>query len=231
MNINKIIAIIPARGGSKGIPKKNIVDLNWKPLLAHTIEAAIWSGCFDKICVTTDSSEIKSLAKKYDIDVIERPNNLAEDNSKTIDAVLHVLDQYKEKNLLYDIVVLLQPTSPFRTDSHIKNAVDTYRERDSYRSLVSFCEMKDHPYKCFFLLENNTIKSIFWDEYLSMPRQLLPKTIRQNGAIYINKTEDLIRFKNFFTEPIFPFMMEEISSIDIDTKIDLQFAEFCINKK
>lgn len=225
----KNIAIIPARWGSKGILKKNLSILNGKPLLAYSIEAAIQSGCFDVICVISDSEEIINFALNYGIETIREPEYLAKDDTKMIDVITHVLDFYEQKNQVVEIVTLLQPTSPLRTDKHIKNAVETYFENKKYRSLVSFYEAKDHPYKSFLLLDNNDVKPTFWDEYTSIPRQLLPKVIQQNGAIYINRAEDLLRHKSFFTKPVYPFMMDEISSVDIDTGTDLPLAEFYIS--
>jgi len=224
----KKLAIIPARWGSKWILKKNIVDLAWKPLIIYSIEAAINSKCFDKICVATDSQEIIDVVSNYDIEIVNLPNDLTTDESKMIDVILFILNYYKSNNEKFDISILLQPTSPLRTSSDIENAFKNYFEWDKYTSLVSFCDTNEHPYKSF-LYEDNEIKPTFWEEYISMPRQLLPKTIRQNWAIYINNVNDLIKNRSFFTWPVYPFIMDELSSIDIDNKMDLLFAEFCLN--
>lgn len=228
MNNNKKLAIIPARWWSKWIPKKNIVELSWKPLITYTMEAAIKSNSFDKICVATDSLDIINTISNYNIEIIKLPNNLTTDDSKMIDVVLFVLDYYKENNEKFDITILLQPTSPLRTYIDIQNALKIYLNSNKYNSLVSFCENNEHPYKSF-LYKNNEITPTFWEKYVSMPRQLLPETIRQNWAIYINRVKDIRENKSFFTWPVFPFIMNELSSIDIDKKIDLQFAEFCIS--
>ncbi len=227
INIKKI-AIIPARWGSKWIPKKNIVELSWKPLVNYSIEAAIKSKCFDKICVATDSSDIIKVASTYDVEIIRLPSDLTTDESKMIDVVLFVLNYYEDNNEKFNITILLQPTSPLRTYIDIQNALKEYLNLNKYNSLVSFCETNEHPYKSF-LYNDNEIKPVFWEEYISLPRQLLPKTIQQNWAIYINKVEDLRKNKSFFTQPVYPFIMDELSSIDIDKKLDLLFAEFCIN--
>ncbi|MDD2487723.1 MAG: acylneuraminate cytidylyltransferase family protein [Candidatus Gracilibacteria bacterium] len=222
------IAIIPARGGSKGIPQKNIVNLNGKPLIVYTIEAAIESRCFDKICVATDSLEIINIASEYDIDIVKLPGNLTKDDSKMIDAVLFVIEYYSKNKENFDTTVLLQPTSPLRNSLDIKRAVNIYNDEKIYDTLVSFGETETHPFKCFFLGENYDVKPIFGEENLSTPRQLLPKTLKQNGAIYINKIDDLLKNKSFFSGHIYPFIMSNISSIDIDSEINLRFAEFCI---
>lgn len=224
----KKLAIIPARWGSKWITKKNIVNLAWKPLIVYSIEAAINSKCFDKICLATDSLEIIDVVSEFNIEVIKLPSNLTTDDSKMIDVILYILDYYKEKNQNFELSMLLQPTSPLRTYIDIQKSFKEYLSTGAYNSLVSFCETNEHPYKSF-LYENNEIKPSFWEEYVSLPRQLLPKTIQQNWAIYINRVEDLIRNKIFFTKPVLPFIMNDISSIDIDKEIDLLFAEFCIN--
>lgn len=224
----KKLAIIPARWGSKWISKKNIIDLAWKPLIVYSIEAAINSKCFDKICVATDSSEIIDVVSDFNIEIIKLPSSLTTDDSKMIDVVLYILDYYKANNQIFDFTMLLQPTSPLRTYLDIQKSFEEYLSSGYYNSLVSFCETNEHPYKSF-LIEENEIKPSFWEEYVSLPRQLLPKAIQQNGAIYINRVEDLIRNKIFFTKPVLPFIMNDISSIDIDKEIDLLFAEFCIN--
>lgn len=223
------IAIITARGGSKGIPKKNLCDLGGKPLVLHTIEAAQESGCFDIICVTTDDQEIAHVAQNSGAEVVMRPAHLAQDGSRSIDAVLHVLNHFEEQGIQFEDAVLLQPTSPFRSKVHIQNALTAYKDQNECRSLASFSEVPDHPYKCFYLNEDNHLKAVFGNKYLSFPRQELPRVIKHNGAIYINKVPDLKKYESFFVEPVYPFMMEMEDSLDIDNAIDLEFAEFLLS--
>ncbi len=232
MKHEETLAIIPARGGSKWIFWKNLVSLNGKPLIGYTIESAIDSGCFSRICISTDSPEIEKFALRYEsVDVIRRPSILAQDDSKTIDTVIHAIELYKKSNLNYDVVVLLQPTSPLRDSHQIKDALNDYKINQNHKSLVSVCEVESHPFKCFSLSENNEIESLLGDTYLSQPRHLLPHIVKHNGAIYINRTEDLLFYRNFFIKPVYPFIMDKLSSVDIDTEIDLMFAEFYMNKK
>jgi CMP-N-acetylneuraminic acid synthetase len=230
-NKESVLAVIPARGGSKGIRKKNIIPLNGKPLLLYTIEAAINSMRFKKICLSTDSSEIASHAENYNVDIIHRPFELSRDESETIDVVLDVIKHYESIGEIYDVVVLLQPTSPFRTAAHIMEAMDRFFSDPEISCVASFCQSKHHPYKQFYFGFDCKIKSLFGDEFVSMPRQFLPMIIRQNGSIYINVKVNLIQFKAFLVDPITPYIMTEFDSLDIDDEYDLFLADFYINLK
>jgi CMP-N-acetylneuraminic acid synthetase len=146
-----VIAIIPARGGSKGIPRKNIRLLAGKPLIAYTIEAAFTSK-MDKVIVSTEDEEIAEISKKYGAEVIERPKGLAKDETPTIDVIFHVLEILKAKNYNPDIVVLLQPTSPLRNAEDIYNAIKLFLDSDC-ESVVSVCEVEHPPYWSFEIEE------------------------------------------------------------------------------
>jgi CMP-N,N'-diacetyllegionaminic acid synthase len=141
----KFLAIIPARGGSKGIPNKNIMAICGKPLIAYTIEAGKKSKYIDEVVVSTDSDDIKEIAQKYGAKVpFLRPDELSNDSAKSIDLVLHAIDFYKSNNISYDYVILLQPTSPLRTFMHIDEAVEKLIKYDK-TSLVSVCEAAENP--------------------------------------------------------------------------------------
>jgi CMP-N,N'-diacetyllegionaminic acid synthase len=220
-----ILAIIPARGGSKGIPGKNIKLLAEKPLIVYSIEAAIKSKYVNKTVVSTDNDEIGRISKKYGAEVIKRPNELAQDDSPTIDAVIHVLTTLERKGYLADILVLLQPTSPLRTQEDVDNAINLFiKNKDKCDSIVSVCEFEHSPYWSL-KIEKDYLKPNFGEEYFNMRRQDLPKLYRPNGSLFISKTASLLKFNSFYGEKILPYIMSEEKSIDIDTDVDFRLAE------
>ena len=155
----KFLAIIPARGGSKSIPNKNIMSICGKPLIAYTIEAAKQSKYIDEIIVSTDSDIIKMVAQQYGAKVpFLRPKELSNDTAKSIDVVMHVIDFYKENNISFDYVILLQPTSPLRTFKHLDDAIEKLIESNS-TSLVSVCEADENPV-LMRSIENEKLKEV-----------------------------------------------------------------------
>ncbi|MGB9927145.1 MAG: cytidylyltransferase domain-containing protein [Methanosarcina sp.] len=222
-----IIAIIPARGGSKGIPRKNIKLLAGKPLIAYTIEEALKSKYLNQVVVSTEDEEIENISKRYGAEVIRRPSSLARDDSPTIDSVLHAfeaLDIKKEKTY---IIVLLQPTSPLRTFEDIDNAIKLFLNKKC-ESVISVCEYGHSPYWAY-KVEEEYLKPVFGNTYLKMRRQDLPKCYMPNGAIYISTVDFLKDFKNFSHLKTYPYLMPFIRSIDIDSDIDFIFAEAILN--
>jgi N-acylneuraminate cytidylyltransferase/CMP-N,N'-diacetyllegionaminic acid synthase len=220
---NCVVAIIPARGGSKGLPGKNILKLLDKPLIAYTIEAAIQSGIFKKIIVTTDDDEIKRISIKYGAETIDRPKHLSTDTSSSLDAVEHVLAEIKKCNDVFDTFILLQPTSPLRNAKHIKDAWEQYILEKS-NTLVSITKEEHTPYK-LLIEKTNSISPLFGWEYLTLPRQKLPTVYRVNGAIYISKISLFLKTKNIFEQPLGYCKMEQSCSIDIDTIDDFKLVE------
>src|SRR4030066_411377 len=137
-----VLAIIPARGGSRGIPRKNVRLLCGKPLIAYTIETALSSKLIDRVVVSTEDEEIAGISKEYGAEVIKRPEELARDDSPTIDVVMHVLNWFEEKNEYFDIVVLLEPTSPLRKENDLDSAVRLFIQKiDEADSLISLGEI------------------------------------------------------------------------------------------
>ncbi|MCK7172453.1 pseudaminic acid cytidylyltransferase [Enterobacter cloacae] len=219
------IALIPARGGSKRLPDKNIKLLNGKPLIAWTIIAARESGLFDDIIVSTDSENIASLAKKFGANVpFIRPQNLSDDTATTAEVVRHAVDfiQQAEK-VSIDIICLLQPTSPLRTATHIKEAFNLYKEKKA-KSVISVCKVEHSLQLCnqlsntlsmegFIKLENNTRS------------QDHPVYYRLNGAIYIFDKMYFNDISKIYDKNSYAYIMNRISSVDIDEKEDFIFAE------
>jgi len=224
----KVLAIIPARGGSKGIPKKNIRLLAGKPLLEYTIDAAKNSNELHKIVVSTDNPEIGSVAENAGIDVIIRPPELAQDTSPIIDTVSHVMTVLKEREgFLPDVIVLLQPTSPLRTTEDIDGAIRAFLT-GVFDSVISVCETDHSPYWCCTLAEQK-LKPLFNKKLSTSRRQDLPHTYRPNGAIFITSPDSLKRYSGFITRNTGPFIMPGNRSIDIDTPMDLQFVNLLIS--
>ncbi|HHO42183.1 MAG TPA: acylneuraminate cytidylyltransferase family protein [Epsilonproteobacteria bacterium] len=216
----KIVAIIPARGGSKGLPRKNVLDLAGRPLIAHTIYAALESKIFDKVIVTTDDTEIKEVSLKHGAEVIDRPKELATDTASSIDVIDHALKVLLRNGYNATHFMLLQPTSPLRNEEHIKQAWSTYSKEDA-NSLVSVAEAEHPPQKMLIEIDGKIEPLTKWED-LTKPRQSLPKAYMPNGAIYICKVEEFLKTKNIFEKPLSIFIMDRESSVDVDIEEDLK---------
>ena len=224
----KTLYIIPARGGSKGIPSKNIRLLAGIPLIIHTLQLA---RCFadDKdICITTDSDEIAEFAaqENYSVPFI-RPHHLATDESGMHGVILHAIQHYRELGRAYERIVLLQPTSPFRLPAHIKKALDLYT--DDVDMVVSVKPADANPY--FVLFEEDDQGYLVKSKKGNFQsRQDCPQVWQYNGAIYVINTESLNKQRlNEFTR-IVKYPMDALHSVDLDTELDWAFAEF-LNEK
>jgi len=224
----EILSIIPARGGSKGIPKKNIKLLAGKPLIGWTIEHSLNSKLVNRTIVSTDDEEIANISKNRGAEVVIRPKELSQDDSISEDALIHVLDYLKEKeNYEPDLVVFLECTSPFRREDDIDNAIQELIDKKADSS-VSVCKTygplwmfdKDIPKPINYSIEDK--KSVF--------RQNLKPIMRINGSIYIMKTELLKKFRNRHVGKIVVYEMPKKYSIDIDDEFDFWLAEKIINE-
>ena len=214
------LAIIPARGGSKRLPRKNVEDLCGKPLIAWSIEAGLKSKYIDKVVVSSDDEEILNTASKFRIDTIKRPDRLANDTATSFDAIKHVLSISKN----YDYVVLLQPTSPLRNNTHIDTAIKLLEQKNA-DAIISVCEMDHSPLWSNTLQEDGALDTFLRDNVSDKRSQELEKYYRVNGAIYICKLDKLLKEESFFLkENIYAYIMNRASSVDIDEQIDLDFA-------
>lgn len=221
LNNKTFLAIIPARGGSKRLPRKNILKLAGKPLIAWTIEAAKSSKYIDKVVVTSDDKEILDLSSRFGVDVILRPAELASDDSSSFDAIKHAIDSTSN----YDYVILLQPTSPLRTGTNIDESIELLYKKGA-DGVVSVTEMDHSPLWANTLPENHSMENFLRDEVLGKRSQELPIYYRLNGAIYICEMSRLLSEQSFFIKSnVFAYKMRRELSIDIDTIIDLKFAE------
>lgn len=219
----KPLIVIPARGGSKGVPRKNIKTLHGKPLIQYTIEAARGVFADSQICVSTDNQEIKSVVENIGLLVpFLRPEHLASDTASTYEVLLHALEFYENKGYYPDILILLQATSPFRTAQHLKDSLALYDT--TCEMVVSVKETKSNPY--YILREENEqgwlVKS---KEGNFIRRQDCPKVYELNGAIYIINIEALKSKPLHEFTKVIKYEMDAISSHDIDDSIDWVVAE------
>jgi CMP-N-acetylneuraminic acid synthetase len=219
----EIIALIPARGGSKGFPRKNIAMLSGKPLISYSIQSAQKANLVSRVIVSTEDAEIAEVSRRYDSEVMDRPVELAQDDTPTMSVIIWVLNQLETEGYFADAIVLLQPTTPLRTSQDIDAAIQLYTESDC-QSVVSICRMEHSPYWSF-KVENGFMKPLLGKKYLSMRRQSLPKIYLPNGALFISSPKVLYRIKSFYTPRTVPYIMPSERSIDIDSEKDLWLAE------
>lgn len=228
INGKKVLAIVPARGGSKGIPNKNIIDLAGKPLISYTLTAAKNSRYIDDIHVSTDSSRIAEVAEGFGVSVpYFRPPELATDKARTIDVILYCIELLKSKGSVYDIVVLLQPTQPLRSSFDIDEALETFMEHGC-KSLVSVSEATDSPVLIRTVGKDGSLERIL-DAGSTVRRQDMAKYYRVNGAVYINLASELNSEISLNDNKI-PYIMDKDRSIDIDEELDLYIAAALLKK-
>ncbi len=227
----KVLAIIPARGGSKRLPGKNILNLNGKPLIGWTINAAKKSKFIDRVVVSTEDHEIGEIAKSFGGEVpFFRPRELAKDNTTTLNVVVHLIQELGRKGEYYDYIILLQPTSPFRTEIHIDMAFEQLMEIDGADAIVSVCPVEHHPLWSNSLPKNKSMSCFLDKEIDNIRSQDLPDYYRLNGAIYISRVDLLCREKTFFPKDVcYAFIMPTRDSIDIDTKDDFDLARLAFD--
>lgn len=223
-----MIAIIPARGGSKGLPGKNIKLLNGKPLIAYTIEAAKQSKSITRIIVSTDDQNIADVALEYGAEIpFLRPIHLATDDALAIDVLKYTIERLDEEQNAIEEFIVLQPTSPLRTALNIDDAIGMFKEKKA-DSVISYCK-EHHPIRWHkYITEEGKFENIF--EETLQNRQLEKPTYFPNGAIYIYKTK-IINAGKYYTENSFAYIMERENSIDIDDIQDFEYAEFLLKKK
>ncbi len=220
---HSILAYIPARGGSKGIPGKNIINLCGKPLIAYSIEVALSCPYIDYVHVSTDSKEIAQVAREYGacVDFL-RPAQYATDTAKTIDAMCHDIKELNNRGLTFDSVVLLQPTQPLRTKEMLTDAIETLYHSTS-DSLVSVCLVHEHPILMRTLSETGHLQPLL-NMSSTVRRQDFPTVYKVNGSIYINRINDHFNENTSLNDNTLPFIMDQNDSIDIDTYDDLDHA-------
>ena len=226
-----VLGIIPARGGSKSIPKKNIRLLADKPLIAHTIEVAKECKTLNRIVVSTDDGEIAEVAKKYGGDVpFIRPNNLSLDDTPMVPVLQHAVAFIENKdNIHIDVVVLLDPTSPFRRVEDIEACI---KKIDSYDadSVVTVCEVEHNPYFVMVELDDDKLVPLIKSDKVITRRQDAPDVYRLNAAVYAIKRDVLMNENQIITDNTMAVIMPQELSAHIDHEIDFEFVEFLIEK-
>lgn len=225
-NKKTFLAIIPARGGSKRLPRKNVLELNNKPLIAWTIEAALKSKYIDNVIVSSDDKDILNISQNYGANIMSRPEEYASDTATITEVINHVLDRVAG----YDFIVLLQPTSPLRTEQHIDSAIELLARKNA-DAIVSVCEAEHSPLWSNVIPNNDSLSGFLRPDVINKQSQELETYYRLNGAIYIcsvNRfiTDQLLMFK----DQIFAYKMEQQDSVDIDTPMDFLVAELLLNR-
>ena len=227
------IAVIPARSGSKGLPDKNIRPVNGKPLLAYTIEAALNSGCFDIVHVSTDSEKYADIARKYGADVpFLRSAELASDTANTWDAVREVLKRYAEIGKTFDTMMLMQPTTPLRTGEDVQAAYQLMKEK-SASSVIGVCEVDHSPLWCDTIPENGNMKGFGSKDLAWITRQELKTFYRVNGAIYLLSVKEntIASDDDIYENECYALVLDRKKSIDVDCEDDLELVEFMLSRR
>jgi len=225
MTTPTVLAIIPARSGSKRLKHKNTLMLRGKPLVQWSIDAALASSVVTETVLSSDDAFIEDLCSKQGLPFIKRPAQLATDTATSMDVVIHVLDHYKAKGRHFDYVLLLQPTSPLRTARHIDEAFSLLSTKGC-DGVLSVCECADHPYWSKALDDDLNMKNFLPSDYQSTRKQDLPKYYKLNGAIYLHRYDAIMNEKTFFlSDNIYAYLMSAEASVDVDTELDFRFAE------
>lgn len=228
-----ILAVIPARGGSKGVPRKNIRQLAHQPLIAWSIEAGKKSKYVDRLIVSTEDEEIAEIARRYLAEVpFLRPKELALDNSTSAETIIYTIEEiFRRDNTKYDYLLLLQPTSPMRNEIHIDEAIEFLLDKEK-EALVSITEL-EHPVYWNRMVDdsNRLLPFLQYDKQKKYRRQDFEKIYRLNGAIYLIHTETFLRCESFETDNTLSYIMDRKSSVDIDSIEDFELAEFYAKTK
>lgn len=224
----RILGLIPARGGSKGIPRKNIKLLDGKPLIQYSIEVGLACSLIDELVVSTEDNEIAEISKSAGANLpFMRPVHLASDQSPTLDTIIHVLDFFEKKGISFDAVCLLQPTVPFRNGDDLNAAIEKFIASDA-DSLISVREVP-HVYNPHWVYEQDTengfLKLAKERETIIPRRQDLPKAYHRDGSIYLTKKEIILKEKSLYGKKIVHHIMENSPNINIDTMEDWEAAE------
>lgn len=225
--VKKVLGIIPARGGSKGVKRKNIRTVGGHPLLYWSIKSAKDSNVLDFCCVNTDDDEIAQVAVNFDFEVIKRPAELAQDKTPMLPVLQFVCEQAEAKLGKFDTIVLLQPTAPMREGEDIAKAVETFHHNNEARSLVSVYQVDDcHPSR-MYRIENGVLDKIY-SEPLGSLRQDLEPIFHRNGALYICDRDLLIKENALTCSKPIPYIMPKSRSANIDDEQDLAIADFLL---
>ena len=217
-----VLGVIPARAGSRGIPGKNIRELNGKPLIAYSIEEGKKSGSIDRLIVSTDGEEIADIASGYGVDVLMRPAELSGDDAPMLPVLKHALEALEGQGFFYDVVACLQPTSPLRKARHVDNAIELFFER-SCKTIVSVCPVSESPY-WMVEIEDGRGRPFIKGGWEHASRQQLPELFRLNGAIFVYNRA-IVEASTTLPDNVCVYEMSEPDSVDIDSELDWKVAE------
>ncbi len=221
----KLLALIPAKGSSVRLKRKNLCHVGKNTLLSLAILSAIDSNIFDMIAVSTEDSEIAEISRKHMVDdVIDRPEALSRDPYGIVDVSLHALDDLEKKGKKFDFLAILAPTCPFRTGDDIRNAYQFFLDNEC-KTLMSVYKSDKNIFNAMSINDAGLLTPIFPDLVGKKPGTF-DKTYFANGAIHFLTVDNLKKSKSYYAEPLVPFLMSRLSSIDIDDELDLRFANF-----
>ena len=221
------LAIIPARGGSKRLKKKNIIEFHGAPIISYTINSAIKSNCFDRVVISTDDQEIYDISSKYHDDVVFRPKKLATDKSTVNDVCYNFLKCELEKNIKYNFLTVLYPTAPMRTSKDIKSTLDklTIEQYTSSLAVTTFT----HPVHQAFIISNGQSKKLF-PKLFNLRESDVKTYYVDNGSTYCVNVKSFLKTKNIITKKLGLYIMPPERSIDIDTPHQLEMARYFYKK-
>ena len=228
MAIDRVLAVIPARGGSKGVRRKNIRLLAGKPLIQYTIDAAQRSKTIDHLVGSTEDEEIARSMKELGCRVLKRPHELAQDDTPMSPVIQNVIDQLRDQGEGFEIIMLLQPTAPLRTTEDIDTAIRQLKASDR-QSLASVYQVEDHHPSRMYTIENERMMPVMI-EPKSRLRQALPPVYHRNGAIYAIRTGFFESTGRTISDDVLPYIMSMDRSVNIDSETDLMFAEFLLTR-
>jgi CMP-N,N'-diacetyllegionaminic acid synthase len=226
----EIVSIIPARGGSRGIPRKNVRLLCGKPLIAYTIEVALSSKLINRVVVSTEDKEIADISKEHGAEVISRPPELAQDDTPSLPVLQHAIKHLEEmEDYRPEIIVVLQPTSPLRIAEDIDRAIEEFLEA-KYDSVVSVCEI-EHPPQWMYTLAGESLKPLIEGGKKVVRRQDAPKVYRLNGAVHVSSRDTTMKENRILGRNTKAYIMPPERSIDIDTELDFKLAELLMRER
>lgn len=222
---SSVLAVIPARGGSKGLPGKNMLEFEGRPLVSWAMLSAVQSQFVDRVVLSTDDARIKETGEALGVDIpYIRPSHLANDTSPVVDTIIDLMTYMETReDRRYDLIVLLQPTSPFRTHEHVDKALLAMNS-GGHESLIS-CKRAKHPPNWYVRRNDDATIELLAERDSTTRQRQYYEYYQFNGAVYISKWENLKSDKSFYTPPCTLFLMSEEDSIDIDSAYDFEFAK------
>ena len=217
------VAIIPARGGSKRLPRKNVLPIHGRPILAYPIQAALQSEMFERVIVSTEDEEIRNAAFEAGAEILERPEELAQDRARVVDVCKHALDVLYEQNALPDFFCCIYATAIFITPDDLKNSFQLFEQEPMPDVVMGVSDFNLHPVQA--LEENDGFLAPKWPEYLGVQSQFHPRLVASNGTIYWARTSYFLQNPSFYCSRLKGYKIPKLRAIDLDTQEDLEFAK------